>query len=432
MFDSDTDVISEETETTVQSTELETQSQDESSSVAEPPQQEPDEPSDDDDGDMATSLPSASSWWLALEERRKSRNEPPRNKWMALLFGQVIALVASSMNAASFTLARHKVDTQLFQLFLMYVLLSAHLWLRSTKRGTDHGNEDGLYRLPGTRIRLQMPWWIYLMMSVLDIVPNFMQLVSFHYTSLTSTTLLGSLTVPSTMILSSRFLSRSFGRHHYVGVCLCVIGGGLTVWADFFDPQTVDASSNVHSYIGDMLAIIAAFIYGLGDVISEYCVKNVDRYELLGMLGLYGAIFTGLTFPWIDHEALAGVVHGRTKSEQMQLVGVYVWYIASVLGYYMTEALFYVTSDATLLNLSMQASNLWAILFSFVAYHIIPPLLFYPALVLVVSGVCVYEWKSPGTRDNNDDRGQEADPFPQPSLNHYSSIRATEGESPIV
>eukprot|EP00977_Amphora_coffeiformis_P004022 scaffold804_cov165-Amphora_coffeaeformis.AAC.1 len=257
-----------------------------------------------------------------------------------------------------------------------------------------------------------------------------MQLVSFHYTSLTSTTLLGSLTVPSTMVFSMRILSRSFGKYHYVGVLLCVIGGGLTVWADF-DKQS-DSSSDHHSYIGDMLAVVAAFIYGLGDVISEYCVKNVDRYELLGMLGLYGAIFTGLTFPWIDYEALSGIVHDRTKSEQMEIFGVLVWYIASVLSYYITEALFFVSSDATLLNLSVQSSNLWAILFSFVVYDVLPPLLFYPALILVVGGVCVYELKSPGTAHVGVEGQQESNPFPGTSRNHYASIRVLEESSSSI
>ena len=90
----------------------------------------------DDSGDdvMLSHQPTASSWWLAIEERRKQsrrRQQPSRSKWVAVLLGQIIALVASSMNAASFTLAYHsKVDTQLFQLFIMYLFLSLHLLFR--------------------------------------------------------------------------------------------------------------------------------------------------------------------------------------------------------------------------------------------------------------------------------------------------------------
>lgn len=373
---------------------------------------------------MATPLPTSTAWWLAVEERRKSRNVPSRNKWLALLLGQAIALVASSMNAASFTLSFHnKVDTQLFQLFAMYLLLSVHLLFREPKVSSE-----GLYRLPLTRIRLQMPWWIYLMMSILDIVPNFMQLVSFHYTSLTSTTLLGSLTVPSTMIFSSRILGRCFGKYHYLGVFLCIIGGALTVWADF--DKNSGSTAGVHSYIGDMLAVLSALIYGLGDVISEYCVKNVDRYELLGMYGLYGAIFTGLTFPLIEGEALSEIFRDRSSSEQWEIAFVFSWYVVSVLLYYITEAFFLVSSDATLLNLSMQSSNLWAILFSFLVYHALPPMLFYPALLLVICGVCSYELKS--TMSENIDH-TEAQPISRNSSCHYyDSSNTAASDSQIV
>lgn len=355
---------------------------------------------------MAISLPTASSWWLAVEERRKTRNSPSRNKWLALVIGQVVALVAASMNAASFTLTHHnKANTQLSQLFIMYALLSSHLLLRDEKISSE-----GMYQIPYTRIRLQIPWWTYLMISILDIIPNFMALVSFRYTSLTSMTLLGSLTVPSTMFFSGRILSRVFCRYHYLGVFFCVVGGCLTVWADF------DSENYLHSYIGDMLAVLAALIYGLGDVMSEYCVKNVDRYELLGMLGLYGSIITGFCFPWVEGPALVEIVQHRSSSDQWEIAGVLTWYITSVLLYYVTEAFFLIASDATLLNLSMQSSNLWAILFSFAVYHILPPLLFYPALVLVVGGVCIYELK-PRTSHSEE---KEAEPLPPRQNKEYS------------
>jgi solute carrier family 35 protein F1/2 len=367
-----------------------------------------------------SATPGATSWWLAIEERRKGRPlVPTRNKWMALALGQAIALVATSMNAASFTLSYHsKVDTQLFQLFIMYICLSGHLLLRERRV-----SEEGLYTLPFTRIRLQLPWWTYFLMSILDIIPNYMQLFSFRYTSLTSTTLLGSLAVASTMFFSSRILSRYFVKSHYFGVLLCVIGGGLTVWSDF--DKEKGSPSGVHSGLGDLLAVVAALIYGLGDVISEYCVKNVDLYELLGMLGLYGAIFTGLSFPWIERAALSNLIWERSSSEQWEIAGIFLWYIASVLLYYITEALFLVASDATLLNLSMQASNLWAILFSLVCFHTLPPLLFYPALVLVVSGVALYEWKPTVQAEEC----TESTTVVTTSGNAYASVQVSEDDS---
>jgi drug/metabolite transporter (DMT)-like permease len=400
-----------------------------------------DDTADDETADdETTGTASPQPWWVMVEtRRRRNKDDVPthRPKWVALLGGQAISLVATSMNAASYTLSNHNhVDTQLVQLFLMYTLLATHLLYRDSTVATE-----GLFRLPGTRIRLQLPWWLYLGMSILDLIPNFLTLLSFRYTSLTSTTLLGSLAVPATMVFSSRLLRRAFGRAHYVGVVLCVLGGGLTVWADFDHASHDDSSeahdAKVHSYRGDVLAIIAAVIYGLGDTLSEYCVKHVDRCELLGMLGLYGAIFTAFSFPWIEGTKLWEIVAERSGAEQLAIAGVLTWYVASVLLYYMTEALFLVASDATLLNLSLQTANLWAILFSFLVYHVLPPVLFYPALLLVLMGVCIYEGTassstSEATTTGTDlDESDERESIPPVTRRQdYASIQSV--DHPIV
>jgi len=72
-------------------------------------------------------------------------------------------------------------------------------------------------------------------------------------------------------------------------------------------------------------------------------------------------------------------------------------YVTLLLLYYVTEASFLVSSDATLLNLSLQAQNLWAILFSVLAYQTAPPALFYLAVLLVGVGVFTYELSGPSS-----------------------------------
>ena len=239
-------------------------------------------------------------WWrLPRRRRRRSthhqgdgdsssdNNDPSssrqRNPWLALLFGQAIALTASSMNAASYTLVdRYAVQTQLFQLFWVYILLSGHLFLRSTtttiaasdradpsghqvqvvpqteeedgpsEESVDIEENDGegeeYYYVPflpsflSRRLPLRIPWWIYLSMSLLDVVPNFLTLFSYGYTSLTSTTLLGSLTVPSTMLFTRLLLSKIFRPHHYAGVVLCVLGGTLTIYMDSTGSESSSSS----------------------------------------------------------------------------------------------------------------------------------------------------------------------------------------------
>jgi solute carrier family 35 protein F1/2 len=203
------------------------------------------------------------------------------------------------------------------------------------------------------------------------------------------------------------FVSKVFGRHHWVGVLLCVIGGTLTVYMDASTSpvetneamdggggggEEEESSSSSHSYIGDCFAIAAALMYGLGDCIAEYSVKHIDRHEYLGMLGLFGMFQTMLTFPWIEHDAIRDLA---TRKQPWQVAGLLLFYIATVLCYYEMEARFLMTSDATLLNLSMQSINLWAVVFTFTADRdSAPSILFFVALILVVSGVFFYEMET--------------------------------------
>lgn len=364
--------------------------------------------------------------WDAIRDRRQAPSLLPakplhtnHNKYSALLIGQLIALVASSMNAASYTLNQHfGLETQFFQMFWMYLLLSLHLFMSMRKELTSTTtSQETPYTLPGTRIRLHVPWWIYMAMSLLDVLPNFLTLLSFRYTSLTSTTLLGSLTVPSTMFFSRHLLAKLFSTRHYLGVCLCLAGGILTVWSDVDDDYHHGSSGGgsdhqqqqQHSlmYIGDLLAVAGALLYGLGDTVAEYAIKHIDRNEYLGMLGVFGILFSACLSFLTERTAVQDLLFhtGSTSTGsstimiQWQVVATLLWYVASVYVYYVTEASFLKDHDATLLNLCMQASNLWAILFSVVAYQDLPPALFYVALVLVVTGVVVYERHGGGSSD---------------------------------
>jgi solute carrier family 35 protein F1/2 len=371
--------------------------------------------------------------WRAVIQRRRQEavlqlSKKSRSQWYPLIFGQIIALLASSMNASSFTLNQHfGLDTQFFQMFWFYLLLSLHLFVRKERPPSTDSSEP-CYTLPGTRIRLRIPWWIYLIISMLDVFPNFMTLLSLRYTSLTSTTLLGSLTVPSTMFFSRHILAKVFTPYHYVGVCLCLAGGILTVWSDadhddggglVHDTSTTEggmvvATAASYRYVGDLLAVTAALAYGLGDTIAEYSIKHIDREEYLGMLGVYGVVFTGLIFPWLEGDAVRHLFFDLPVAIKWQAIAVLVWYVASVLLYYMTQASFLVKSDATLLNLSLQTSNLWVILFTVVTYQDLPPVVFYLAVVLVVAGVFVYEaggGAATPARSNETGKGLEVEPL---------------------
>lgn len=148
-------------------------------------------------------------------------------------------------------------------------------------------------------------------------------------------------------------------------------------------------ASHPHSYFGDILAATAAILYGLGDALGELWCKHIDRKEYLGMLGFFGAFWCCLLVVFTEYDQVLDLF--RDGENRFRALGIMCFYVPTLVLYYVSASFFLVSSDATLLNLSLQSSNLWAICFSVVAFQEAPSPLFYVALVLVVSGVFVYE-----------------------------------------
>ena len=139
-----------------------------------------------------------------------SRSSHKIGHWKILLMGQGIALVAASANACSFALIYNlKVDLPIFELFLLYLtlallhvgpVLSRNTNTKgdlSTVRDVQLLQSGGAVKLAlfGTKIKLHVSWWVYGLVALLDVLANLSTLLSFRYTSLMSTSLLGSLKI---------------------------------------------------------------------------------------------------------------------------------------------------------------------------------------------------------------------------------------------
>jgi solute carrier family 35, member F1/2 len=298
----------------------------------------------------------------------------------SLLLGQVISWIVCSMNASAFTLAQSlRLQTRFFQMISVYFILLLQFYYKSPTTSAGYAYPFG--------IRLHWPIYKYIVITILDVLPNSLVLWSFQYTSLTSTTLLGSLSVPSVMVFSKCILARRFGLRHYCGVALCLIGASLLVVHDS------ESARFDRAYLGDLLALSAALVYGLGDTLAEYMVKQVDRGEYLGMLGLFGmcvSITGSLVF---ERDQVASAVSGLDTRQITMFILACMWFAVSNAGYYILGSIFLIQADATLLNLSVQTANLWAALFGWLVYHWAPPPVYFVSVVCVVTGVVLYEYK---------------------------------------
>ncbi len=46
--------------------------------------------------------------------------------------------------------------------------------------------------------------------------------------------------------------------------------------------------------LGDMLCLAGATLYGISNVAQEFSVRNFNKVEFLGMIGLFGSIINGI------------------------------------------------------------------------------------------------------------------------------------------
>ena len=423
--------------------------------------------------------------------------------WKVFAFGQFTALCLAINSAAASTIGSYfGLRIPVSQTGLAYFLLSFHLlWLPKKEETNDvvepeenHQNnngiissnddsrhdfiiienynqqqqqnytkkKDGAFQLSFWfwKIRLKKPLWMYFLAAFLDVQANYIFVMSFQYTSITSASLLSSMCVPATMLTSKFLLKRIFIHWHFIGVGICLLGAILMVWSDIHsdtsgDTTVVKSDENNHhsnnsgqfvytyAYWGDILAISGAFLYGFNDTIVEYfvsrqqkdepynnnnsgpCDTDNDRIEYLALLGFFGTLIS------IVQSYLVGEWdHFWTLLSHFQLDLLYftlLWYAVSLAIFYISVSIFLQISESTLLTLSLQSEDMWATLFSiFGLQHHIPSILFFIAALLEISGVCLYELL--GNNEARERERQKPIPYLLSSSNQKGVLPNTEHE----
>ena len=383
------------------------------------------------------------------ESSNENKKEKNNSRWSAIITGQMIALVLTLGNAASSCLANnYQVSIPTVQTGIVYLLLSFHLvYIHYNQNRNDDdcfehvqsepviNDEDmreeelgvGLkhtrnvvtYKFPFTSLKLHAPWHTYALLSVLDVEANYLAMLSFRHTTLSSSMLLTSLSVLSTVALRTCIIKSgrgTIGGQRLLGVILYLIGGYSWLRREFLQQQRHDEGLHhdndddglpVNMVYGDLLAVSAACIYGLNDVLAEYFLKQASSadVEYVGMLGFFGSLFSlcvqaPLLGEWDRvRTLLREMMHhdDSTKSETILLL--FLSFIIMLYCFY-TRAMRYMSRyDATSLNLSVQTGPLWAVaieLFSIGGGS--PPLMFFVSFAMIVVGVFLYEG---GTSDND-------------------------------
>ncbi|RCV32091.1 hypothetical protein SEVIR_6G236800v4 [Setaria viridis] len=291
-------------------------------------------------------------------------------RWVlvGLALGQFVSLLITSTGFASSELARRGVNAPTSQSLLNYILLAL-----------VYGSVL-LYR----RQPLTIKWYYYLILGIIDVEANYIVVKSYQYTSLTSVMLLDCWSIPCVIVLTWIFLKTKYGLRKFFGVGVCVAGLILVV---FSDVHASDRAKGPNPLKGDLLVILGSMLYACSNVTEEYVIKKSNRVELMAMLGLFGAIVGGIQISILERKELHSVTWNAGA-------------VLPFLGFAVAMFLFYSTvptvlkiCGATMLNLSLLTSDMWAVLIRIFAYHEKVDWIYFVAFACTAAGIIIYSYK---------------------------------------
>ncbi|KAA8518595.1 hypothetical protein F0562_016069 [Nyssa sinensis] len=306
------------------------------------------------------------------------RNNKSLLRLLFILFlGQVVSFLMSLMAFTSSLVADLGVDTPLTLSFFSYLALALVF------------GGILLYR----RQKLLVPWYWYVLLGFVDVQGNYLVNKAYQYSSITSVTILDCWTVAWVIILTWLFMGTRYSLWQFLGAALCVVGLGLVLLSD----AGVGGGGGSKPLLGDALVIVGTIFFALSNVGEEFCVKKKDRVEVVAMIGLFGMLVSVCQIAILERKSLESV---KWSGEV----------ILAFAGYALSSFMFYTfvpfvlkMSGATMFNLSILTSDMWAVVIRIFFYHQQVDWLYYLSFSIVAVGLIIYS-------------KTEKDPVPLPVL----------------
>lgn len=250
--------------------------------------------------------------------------------------------------------------------------------------------------------------FLYAAVAVTDVYANYATILAFKYTTLTSVSLFDALAIPSAIILSRLAFGRRYTKTHMLGVIVCSIGITINALQDYREDKELELSDDgvesdqeelievdyPHKMFGDSLAIIGGILFGIDNTLQEVAVREWGtQLEYLGCMTTFATIISFLQTLILERNNVIAFFQQSDSEACPRNAGLFLLTAFSIGGMlnYLGISAFLRISDAAFLNLSLLTGDAWAVLYSVYAEHIYPPGTFYVALVIVVSGVFIYE-----------------------------------------
>lgn len=231
---------------------------------------------------------------------------------------------------------------------------------------------------------LAFPSWRYAVWALVDVEANLLVVMAFRYISVASLTLLDAFAIPSVLVLSRAFLGSRYTVWHLVACLVCMLGLCLTVLSDVAVGQS-SFSQDGPAWFGDAAVLAGAALYGLSNVMQEGLLKQGHRRcEALGMLGLWGTLFSGAHAVLWEREAIREI-HWDAATV-LCLVG----FQLCLFSMYTLTSTLLLSSDAAFFNLALLTSDGYAWVYSCLVQHRRTTWTYVAAFVTTVTGLVMY------------------------------------------
>nr|XP_009411816.1 PREDICTED: solute carrier family 35 member F1-like isoform X5 [Musa acuminata subsp. malaccensis] len=207
---------------------------------------------------------------------------------------------------------------------------------------------------------------------------------SYQYTSLTSVMLLDCWAIPCVILLTWLFLKTKYGYRKFTGVAICVAGIVMVVFSDVHASDRAEVTGGPNPVKGDILVIAGATLYAVSNVGEEFIVKEGDRIELMAMLGVFGAVVSAIQITILERNELKDI--NWTAGAVLPFLG----FALALFLFYSTVPIILKICGATLLNLSLLTSDMWAVFIRIFAYHQKVDWMYFIAFAAVAVGIVTY------------------------------------------
>lgn len=289
-----------------------------------------------------------------------------------VVMGQVLSLLICGTAVSCTYLANAGVETPMFQSFLNYaLLLLVYTSTLSTRKG-----EQNLLQV------LKADWWKYLLMGLSDVEANYTVVKAYQFTTLTSIQLLDCFVIPVLMLLSWFLLKTRYRPVHFAAVVVCLLGVGAMVGADILAGR--DQGSREAVVLGDGLVLLSAGLYAVSNVFQEDTVKRLSRVQFLGMMGLFGTVFSGVQLAVLETRAVASV------QWDLHIGLLFVVYALCMFALYSFMPVVVKMTSATAVNLSLLTADLFSLFCGLFLFHYSFSALYVVSFVLIMVGFVMF------------------------------------------